>query len=445
MAHHPLPVSAQPSSSASHATPSQVALGALDARSPTPPANLHDPIALRKGRRERKPSQRYKDFVLSSQSRVLRTKDKLPDPVVVRVAAEVHDGGAEGSAEVSRRGQEETEQQTEVHWDSQKNSFGLFRRYFRRSPPSRDPDAGIYAEGFIDIQDDAPERVNARDVDVDLPPELYAPFPNLSSFLMGSWQNNGNNLKSRSQFNSLVNLLKSGLVDQSELINVTEFNRVFEQLDAEPAPAKEEENDQDLRSGWVRSPVTIPIPCHQKMADPGVRNWTLEPGFVHRNLISVIKEKIEDPEQFAQFHTDPYELYFQPREEVPEVRVHGELYSSPAFIDEHRAVQEGPGEPGCELERVVLGLVFGSDATQLTKFRNTNLWPLYLAFGNHSKYLRTKASNKLMVPVAFFEKVRLLFCTTHLFSLTLLARHSSLPLSRPKWREELETRRTMSS
>ena len=125
---------------------------------------------------------------------------------------------------------------------------------------------------------------------------------------------------------------------------------------------------------------------------------------MHRKLIEVIKEKVSDPNHFARFHTEPYELFFQPTDHDIPSRVHGELYTSDAFLEEHRKVQEGPGEP--KLERVVAALMFASDATQLTKFTDAKLWPLYLSFGNDSKELRTKPSQGLMQPIAFFEQVR---------------------------------------
>ena len=124
---------------------------------------------------------------------------------------------------------------------------------------------------------------------------------------------------------------------------------------------------------------------------------------MHRNLLDVIKEKVSDPDHFARFHTEPYELLHQPNDDDLPSRVHGELYTSDAFLEEHRKVQEGPGLP--DLERVVVGLMFASDATQLTKFTDAKLWPLYLSFGNDPKELRTKPSNRLMETVAFFEQV----------------------------------------
>jgi hypothetical protein len=85
--------------------------------------------------------------------------------------------------------------------------------------------------------------------------------------------------------------------------------------------------------------------------------------------------------------------------------VHGELYMSPAYLEAQREIQEYPGEPGCDLPRVVVALMFWSDATHLTSFGNAKLWPLYLFFGNESKYRRCKPSCHLCEHVAYFQTV----------------------------------------
>ena len=86
-------------------------------------------------------------------------------------------------------------------------------------------------------------------------------------------------------------------------------------------------------------------------------------------------------------------------------RVQGELYSSPAFIEAHEEVRKLSPEPGCNLERVVVALMFWSDATHLTAFGNAKLWPLYLYFGNESKYSRSRPSSHLCEHIAYFQSV----------------------------------------
>jgi hypothetical protein len=58
------------------------------------------------------------------------------------------------------------------------------------------------------------------------------------------------------------------------------------------------------------------------------------------------------------------------------------------------------------LPRHIIALMFASDATQLTSFGDTSLWPLYMIFGNESKYRRCKPTLHLCHHVAYFRKVR---------------------------------------
>lgn len=87
------------------------------------------------------------------------------------------------------------------------------------------------------------------------------------------------------------------------------------------------------------------------------------------------------------------------------IRVQGELYSLPLFLDAHQDLQDSPGEPSCTLPWVEVTLMFSSDLTHLTAFGDVKLWPLYLFFGNNSKYLHCKPMSHLCKHVAYFIKV----------------------------------------
>ena len=125
----------------------------------------------------------------------------------------------------------------------------------------------------------------------------------------------------------------------------------------------------------------------------------------HRSIVSVIKEKLATPLDNQHFHYEPYELIWKPTVEREEVRVHGEIYTSSSFEHAHRSLQEGPFEPGCQLPRCIVALMFWSDETLLTSFGNTKLWPVYLFFGNESKYRHCKPSLHLGNHIAYFESV----------------------------------------
>ena len=74
-------------------------------------------------------------------------------------------------------------------------------------------------------------------------------------------------------------------------------------------------------------------------------------------------------------------------------------------MDAHRELQDSPGEPDCNLPKVVVAMMFWSDATHLTSFGDAKLWPSYLHFGNESKYRRCKPSSHLCNHVAYFQAV----------------------------------------
>ncbi|KAG2110219.1 uncharacterized protein F5147DRAFT_772486 [Suillus discolor] len=74
-------------------------------------------------------------------------------------------------------------------------------------------------------------------------------------------------------------------------------------------------------------------------------------------------------------------------------------------MDTHCELQESPRELGCDLFCVVITLMFWSDATHLTTFGNVRLWPVYMYFGNESKYRHCKPSCNLSDHVAYFQKL----------------------------------------
>jgi hypothetical protein len=60
------------------------------------------------------------------------------------------------------------------------------------------------------------------------------------------------------------------------------------------------------------------------------------------------------------------------------------------------------------LEQVIAGLMFWSDATHLAQFGNASAWPVYLFFGNQSKYAHACPTTNACYPIAFISSVSLL-------------------------------------
>jgi len=55
----------------------------------------------------------------------------------------------------------------------------------------------------------------------------------------------------------------------------------------------------------------------------------------------------------------------------------------------------------CKWEKVVAALMFWSDATHLASFGTAKLWPIYMLFGNLSKYVQCQPDSGTTKHVAY--------------------------------------------
>lgn len=281
--------------------------------------------------------------------------------------------------------------------DTPKNKFGVFRRYHAAAFPSHDPESLVDLERLSNIPKPPPVP-HPTTSDNDL--SAFYPYTNKSAFLLGDWYWNHGVQKSQDSFKRLLEIVGSPTFSPAD-VNETNWDSVNKQL----ATNEWDEGEWvDEDAGWQRSSVTIQVPFPRSTRQPGPQSFTIT-DFYHRSITSIIREKLSNPDQAQHFHYEPFELLWQSDNQQDPVHLHGELYSSPAFLKAHQDLQSSPGEPGCKLPRVVVSLMFWSDATHLTNFGKTKLWPLYLFFGNDSKYRRCMPSENLCEHVAYFEAV----------------------------------------
>jgi hypothetical protein len=225
--------------------------------------------------------------------------------------------------------------------------------------------------------------------------------------LLGEWYWNDGVQKSQSSFQNLLKIVGhpefrpedvAGLNWQSIDAQLSGDRRV-DSLDDEGIW-----QDEGVDGDWVETPIKIKVPFHMRMLHPGEKAFDAG-NLHHRKLVSVIREKITRSSTHPHLHFEPYGLYWQPKESSEPVRVHGELYTSEAFIEAHDDLQRATREPGCDLASVVVGLMFASDGTQLANFSNAKLSPVYLGIGNESKDRRSKPSCQAFEHIAYFETV----------------------------------------
>jgi hypothetical protein len=255
---------------------------------------------------------------------------------------------------------------------SVRNIFGLFRQYHATHFPEHDPVENVTSDELMDTSNDPPT----------LAADSYHPYPNQSSFLLGEWYWNDGVKKTQSNFKKLLKIIGHPSFRPEDVAG-TKWQNIDAQLGGDLRGGSPDEGsgelgweDEHADGDWVETPIKINIPFHKRARRPGIEKF--EVGKLrHRKLVPVIREKIICPSSFPHLHLELYELYWQPSDTSEPVRVHGELFSSEAFIEAHHDLQNSPGEPGCQLPKVVVGLMFASDGTNLTTFSNAKLWPLY--------------------------------------------------------------------
>jgi hypothetical protein len=307
---------------------------------------------------------------------------------------------AQVEQDVSRPSQQPPTHLSQVRmvFQSARNRFGLFQKYHAACFPDHDPAGNIRPHDLIDP---SPE------ISSTIPVNNYNPYLNQSSFLLGEWYWNDREKKSQSSFQNLLKIV--GHPDfRPEDIASNNWRAIDAHLSGERCEGLSGEDgweDEPGSGDWIKTPIKIKIPFHKRTLHPGQQ--VFDTGILHHHrLMSVIREKIARPSTHPHLHFEPYELFWQSHDAAEPVRVRGELYMSEAFLEAHHKLQDSPSDPGCDLPRVVLGLMFASDGTQLTAFSNAKLWPVYLVIGNESKDRRSKPSCQAFEHIAYLETVR---------------------------------------
>lgn len=286
---------------------------------------------------------------------------------------------------------------------SKRNIFGIVRTYrlLRGSSLTHDPD-GVCT--LMDLTDSASKPTVGQP---NLPStSQFGPFPNKSAFSLADWYWNSSR-KSFKDFQQLITLFKQRDFRLSDTLSL-DWRAAFRALGANREDVPDDEGGWIHDDGWKTTAITIDVPLHHRTRNPGYDTYTAG-SFHHRSIVSVIKERISNPKDNPLFHYQPYQATWKPNDmdATPELELHGELYCSRAFRDANEKVQALPVTERNEgLERVVVGMMFWTDGTQLTSFGGASLWPCYMFFGNESKYRRSQPSNHLGEQVAYFMKVR---------------------------------------
>ncbi|KAG1767894.1 hypothetical protein EV702DRAFT_946034, partial [Suillus placidus] len=201
----------------------------------------------------------------------------------------------------------------------------------------------------------------------------FAPFLNVTTFLLMCWFYSGSNMKSLAELDRLIN----------EVILVKEFDRAdlqgfraakeVERLDNYHGDPEDIHSSFSANDGWHETNVKIRVPAD------GVMHESLEhapeflvPGLFYRRPIEVIKNTFREASA-EHFHFTPFEQHYRPSPDAPPQRIYSEIYTSPAMLEEHDHILSQPHEDGCTLETVVAAIMLWSDSTHLASFGTASL------------------------------------------------------------------------
>jgi Plavaka transposase len=275
------------------------------------------------------------------------------------------------------------------------NTIGLSRQYPRR--PSYEPDKFVPSTL---LASSSPTTPNVRDAQGSKPvagvSEPPHPFPNMTIYRLMTWMNSGNHQKSQAEVTRLVKDVIQAEDFNPEDLNGFSVRRSLRALDNDKG-----EETAIFPDDWVETDVNLNIPTKSK-DDQGV-SFSVT-GFHYRPLLEVIRSAFSDIQANA-FHLFPFKRLWKDSLDDHEERVFDELYTSDSWLAAQDDLQRQPKEPGCSLDRVIAGLMFFSDATHLENFGTAKAWPLYLYFGNLSKYARSAPNSGACHLVGFFPSV----------------------------------------
>ena len=161
---------------------------------------------------------------------------------------------------------------------------------------------------------------------------------------------------------------------------------------------------------WKTGSVRIRMPCMRSNKPPfsteeGAPEFEV-PGIRYRSLVHIITSKVKDPSTSTPFVHRPFTEWWCPPSGDRPIRIYGEAYSSDIAIqlsEEVKGIPPPVGHPN--IEDVIVLLMLGSDATHLANFGTASLWPIYLFFGNMSKYDSSKPSEFPACHLAYLPKV----------------------------------------
>ena len=299
-----------------------------------------------------------------------RYRDLLPEPPLPAVD---HQTPSSSTSVISR---------VILHvWDSFTtlfNKFGIARAYRHR--PSYDPDAFLSIEELSQRNEPIGKLDSPQGVRCDYSPPW--PWSTMSVWHLMNWKNSGGIQKTNAEVTRLVcDVLKA---PDFKIVDLSTFDASRETARFDAAEREIPPEDPFGIDRWKHTSIDISVPTREKRKEGNSVVFAVD-GLRYRPILDVVRAVFAQASS-RKFHFTPFKRLWKSPLTGREQRVYDELYASDAWNQAHDEIMKQRRGDGCKLERVVAGLMLWSDSTQLAQFGHASAWPIYLFFGNLSKY-----------------------------------------------------------
>ena len=243
--------------------------------------------------------------------------------------------------------------------------------------------------------------------------DLWEPFKNATHFLLTEWHFTGSNIKSALKTNQLLNSIT--LHNDFSITDAATYN-----LDCETKQVDNYDESTCLTgNGWKEATVKIPLPCKTMQISEGKAAQFEVEGVHYHNLLGVIISAFESKEALS-FTGTPFVQWWKPSDDEDPMWVYGELYTLDVMLEAQAEVDKiSVDDP--TIENIVASIMLWSDSTHLANFGTASLWPVYLFFGNQSKYTQAKPTSFAAHHVAYMPSVCIhTIISSQCFNLTLV-------------------------
>ena len=282
------------------------------------------------------------------------------------------------------------------------NKFSIVCNYCHR--PSYDPDVFLTLNQLSNITCE-PAGGSSRTVALDipsLPPALPWPWMNMSLWRLMTWMMTGSTQKSGAEVTCLVHeVIRSLDFDHDHFVKFNAHTQMKQFDKSENAPGNS--NDCLRQDSWKEVTVDVSVPTQERNPNGNRQPFSI-PGLFHCPITAVVLAAFAE-KAAKWFHLTPFKWIWKLPLPSQEQHVYDELYTSDAWITAHDELQKQQRDDGCNLERVIAGLMFWSDAAHLAQFGSASAWPVYLFFGNQSKYVWGTPDLGACHPIAFIPSV----------------------------------------